>query len=493
MSSPDSGSAEKTQPSLHAIDLFDHSPYRPDNFARGVSAASFASASNSGPAVNNQESHYGPNTPRRQPKTIRGVSKKSVTINEDHLEDNDDSSLLSNNEYKEASRGESKVPMHNDDQTIAQMTLASIESVVRYAVAHWKIILFGQLISFLSASAGAAQATLSHSCDLNAPSFSNALMYMGLTVFLVPLYFKRRREAADEEMNSAPVKPVHRLCGIPIYAPVWKYVGASFLHFYANYFVVLSFRFTSLTSIMLLDVMALPSAMILSVVFLKRRYMSIHFLGATVCMLGIIFNILADYELDLVAEGTEFPDRLWGDILAGLGAILYGTNNVITESLVRGAGGPVEYLGCLGLFGTLWSAIQAVAVERQDIGKFFNGGGTCPVAAGGLLMFLFAKSKGLTFFCSSHFLVISESAFLNLSILTSDFWAVAFSIVAQHIWPSPLFWVAVTFTFCGVIIYELAPSPIVADRYQRHRHSLSDPRLSDPRRRGTGNDANFVT
>jgi solute carrier family 35 protein F1/2 len=240
---------------------------------------------------------------------------------------------------------------------------------------------------------------------------------------------------------------------------------------------------------MLLDVMALPSAIILSLIYLKRRYMSIHFLGATVCSLGIIFNILADYELDLVANETQYPDRLWGDSLAGLGAILYGTNNVITEFLVRGAGGPLEYLGCLGLFGTLWSSSQAIALERHDIGKLYYGGGPCSVAAGNLLMLLFANTKALTFFCSSHFLVISESAFLNLSILTSDFWAVAFSIVVQHIWPSPLFWVAVTFTFSGVIIYELAPSPVIPERHQRHRHSLSEPR----RPKAPAKDAHLIT
>lgn len=475
MSSPDIADrvARHETPLNGVDDHFDpHSSRQrtlPENYAKSTASFASISISESHAIHDNQETHHDddPNALLQRPlATMSGGSKKAITICED-LGENDESSLLSNDAFGGAS---SKVSVHNDDQTIAQMTLASIEDAVRYAVAHWKIIIFGQLISFLSASAGASQATLSHKCDLNAPAFSSAFMYLGLTIFVVPLYIRRRREAADEVMREGPMKPMHKLLGIPTYVPGWKYVGASFLHFYANYFVILAFRFTSLTSIMLLDVLALPSSMILSVIFLKRRYVSIHFLGATVCMMGIVFNVLSDYELDLVVR-SQFPNRLLGDFIAGIGIFFYGANNVIKESFVRGSGGPLEYLGCVGLLSAMWSISHAALFERQDIAKFFNGGGHCPVAVSGILMFLFAKSKGLKFFCGAHFLTISESALLNLSILTSDFWAVAFSIFAQHIFPSPIFWVAVTFTISGVIIYEIAPSPIVPEQDQpAHRH-----------------------
>jgi len=79
-------------------------------------------------------------------------------------------------------------------------------------------------------------------------------------------------------------------------------------------------------------------------------------------------------------------------------------------------------------------------------------------------MFLFAETKGLTFFCSAHFLVISESAFLNVSILMSDRWAVSclhcdcsthFAITVILILPT-------SSIFSRVCIYELVPSPIVS-------------------------------
>ena len=463
------------KPTFAVVDLFDHSaPRIPEEISRGPSSKSFASISigRGGITLNSEE--HGGHSPLSPAKATRMFSKKSVTINDEPTGD-DASSLLSNDDFDvNATSRRRRNSSSNDEQSLAQLTFASVEDSIRYAVAHWKILLFGQLVSFLSATAAASQATLKSQCDMNAAAFSNALMYVGLTIFLVPLYFKRRREALDDEMIGASLKPMHRLCGIPIYAPVWKYVMASILHFYANYFVVVSFQYTSITSIMLLDALALPAAMFLSIIFLNRHYIGIHYLGAVVCMAGLVFNMLADYEIELVTVDNKYSNRLLGDLFACIGAILYGTNNVITEALVKGPGGPAEFLGCLGLFGTLWATLQAVLVERKDITLFFHGN-TCPVATGGILMFIFAKTKGLTFFCSAHFLVISESALLNLSILTSDLWAVAFSVIAQHILPTPLFWVAVVFTFSGVMIYEIAPSPIIA-AYHRYPRLVHDSR-----------------
>jgi hypothetical protein len=43
---------------------------------------------------------------------------------------------------------------------------------------------------------------------------------------------------------------------------------------------------------------------------------------------------------------------------------------------------------------------------------------------------------------------------------------VAFSVVAQHIVPKPLFFVALVFIVSGVFVYELAPSPLPEDSEQ---------------------------
>ena len=58
-----------------------------------------------------------------------------------------------------------------------------------------------------------------------------------------------------------------------------------------------------------------------------------------------------------------------------------------------------------------------------------------------------------------------EAAFFNLSLLTGDLWSVLFSIVAERIVPQPLFFVALVFVLSGVVLYEMAPSPVMEDRH----------------------------
>ena len=60
---------------------------------------------------------------------------------------------------------------------------------------------------------------------------------------------------------------------------------------------------------------------------------------------------------------------------------------------------------------------------------------------------------------ASHFLIISDAAFFNLSLLTGDLWSVIFSVIAEHIVPEPLFFAALMLVLSGVVMYEMAPSP----------------------------------
>ena len=60
----------------------------------------------------------------------------------------------------------------------------------------------------------------------------------------------------------------------------------------------------------------------------------------------------------------------------------------------------------------------------------------------------------------SNFLLHSEAALLNLSLLTSDLWAAIFTVVVEKIIPSPNFWSALFLIILGVSVYEFSPSPI---------------------------------
>ena len=75
------------------------------------------------------------------------------------------------------------------------------------------------------------------------------------------------------------------------------------------------------------------------------------------------------------------------------------------------------------------------------------------------LLFVFVGVTMCSYVGASHFLVLSEAAFFNLSLLTGDLWSVLFSVVAERIVPQPLFFAALAAVLSGVVVYEMAPSP----------------------------------
>ena len=355
-----------------------------------------------------------------------------------------------------------------DNKTVAQLTVESMSRAFEYAIAHWKVLFFGQGLSIMASFGSFSQATLHFECGLNAPAFSATIMYSLLSCLLLPaLWFRRRREACNEELQRAPLKPRYTVMGvIPIYAPLRQYFFAAFLHLEANYLIVWSFRYTTLTSVMLLDAIALPSAMALSRIFLRRRYVDIHIMGAIICVFGTTFNVLGDWHTMKQqgnARDEHFPNKLLGDTLAIAGSVIYGANNVINEKFSRYGGGPLEYLACLGFCGTFMASIQTLIFDRQHVSNLLSGDQTCSTSMGLSLVITFAFTKSLLYCGSSLFLVHSEAALLNISLLTSDLWSVGFAWAFEGLMPSPFFLAALSLIFGGVCIYEIAPSPIVDD------------------------------
>jgi solute carrier family 35, member F1/2 len=236
---------------------------------------------------------------------------------------------------------------------------------------------------------------------------------------------------------------------------------------------VLAFSYTTITSVTLLDALAIPSAMILSRVFLKREYTRLHLIGAGLCMLGVILNVFQDYEDELndkaagvADDDKEFPHKVKGDLIAVAGGILFGASSVVGEVAVRDLGGPHEYLGMLGFFATIICIVQTIAIEGDAIAEFINredptmSSSKCKQATARVILATFVLINVINYLGRAWFLQISEAAFLNLSLLTGDMWSVMFSVFAEHIAPHAFFYVALSITLSGVLVYEMAPSPV---------------------------------
>jgi hypothetical protein len=78
---------------------------------------------------------------------------------------------------------------------------------IRHASADWKILVFGQCLSFLLACGGAAQATLALNCSLSAPELSLGLQYFVISFSLIPVYLQGRRQRTGLRISRGFLQP----------------------------------------------------------------------------------------------------------------------------------------------------------------------------------------------------------------------------------------------------------------------------------------------
>ena len=434
------------------------------------------------------------------------------------------------------------------------------QSLFRKAVENiresYRPLLMAQSLSFLLAASGAANASLHFECNLSAPTMQAGLVYFALMFHLFaipsipfsshnhnqhPHQYEHQHENQQEleqeneqghsniitstvDLNASmtltgqaqqdndhhsyshPRPPVYinvLFCRrIPIYTSIKVYILMAILDVEANYLTYLAFRYTTLTSVSLLDALAIPSAMVCSKLILKRIYSGAHYVGALVCIIGITVNVLGDakddenghdgdnnYNLDDIMSQDQdqqnygkYPHKVSGDIAAIAGALLYGLNDVLTERIVKKQHDVKEYLGMVGLFGSMLCFVQALIFERKNVLQFFHidapsqqsqQSPQCSVTQGWTLLSACVVLGVVSYAGMSRFLIASEAALLNLSLLTGDLWAALFSLEAEQIMPSSHFWVSLIMIVVGVFVYEMASSPFASSSFFSSRTNLS--------------------
>lgn len=403
-----------------------------------------------------------------------------------------------------------------------------------------KAILIGQLLSIANSCTGAASTTLETTCGINSPTAQSGFMYVGLSLFLFLLPRVQNDDSViihtDTEDNSTDVVSLgnkivseeerqsnstevrcypHRFpfTKIQLRAPWYYYALLSFFDLEANFLTYSAYRYTSFTSISLLASLCIPSAMVFSSIFLKRKYNTRHFIGVVLCFIGFILTLGSDVDtsgvgnddddngneeissnfftiydgnttlpsLDDKGETYEntFPFAIRGDILAALGAIFYGLNDTLTERSVKKFSF-IEFLAMLGFFGTIFSVIQILLFEPQDLAIFshFESSSSLLASASSfqtdvntispscssltaLLLLIWNTFSLLMYYIgASYFLLYNDAALLDVSLLTTNLYAICFEVFTQNSIPSRpwLYFMAVTLVISGVFVYEMGSS-----------------------------------
>jgi len=394
--------------------------------------------------------------------------------------------------------------------SIASSAVATVVGGVHNTIAHWKVLVFGQLLSFFLAAAGAASEELNGTCHVSVPLTQTALVggvLMCLGAFKMKGWFagcylvrlgrkKKIGDLNDEEENfcSSPLnnngdgddvslrnakndgwgakrsaRPRSFCWGLQtIHAPWPAYFAVALVAVEAQYLIFLSFRYTSFTFIYMMDALAIPSAMVFSKLLLRRRYLPTHVLGGIICIGGIALNTISDLkgpdDVEKIGLRSDVNslEHLKGDILAVCGAVLLGLDDVLSEMMIKKYGGEDELLFVKWFFGLGISVFQLLILEEASLGALFENEGDepCKVSMRFLLLGVYVVFQALDLAGEIRFLGISEAALLNLSLLTSDLWAAAFSTFAEGVVPSASYFVALLLIVAGIVMYEAGPSPI---------------------------------
>uniref|UniRef100_A0ABI7XCE7 Solute carrier family 35 member F2 n=1 Tax=Felis catus TaxID=9685 RepID=A0ABI7XCE7_FELCA len=212
-----------------------------------------------------------------------------------------------------------------------------------------KTVALGQMLSLCICGTAITSQYLAERYRVNTPMLQSFINYCLLLLFYtVMLAF---RSGSDNLLHILKRK-------------WWKYVLLGLADVEANYLIVRAYQYTTLTSVQLLDCFGIPVLMALSWFVLYARYRVIHLIAVAVCLLGVGTMVGADILAG--REDNSGSDVLIGDILVLLGASLYAVSNVCEEYIVKKLSRQ-EFLGMVGLFGTIISGIQLSIVECKDI------------------------------------------------------------------------------------------------------------------------------
>eukprot|EP00268_Persea_americana_P060278 TRINITY_DN7483_c2_g1_i3.p1 TRINITY_DN7483_c2_g1~~TRINITY_DN7483_c2_g1_i3.p1 ORF type:complete len:195 (-),score=39.73 TRINITY_DN7483_c2_g1_i3:485-1069(-) len=127
--------------------------------------------------------------------------------------------------------------------------------------------------------------------------------------------------------------------------------------------------------------------------------------------------------------------------------MLYAVSNVSEEFLVK-SGDRIELMAMLGLFGAVVSACQISILEREELQSIhWTTTAVLPFIGFAAAMFLFYSVVPIL-------LKMSGSAMLNLSLLTSDMWAVLIRVFAYHQKVDWMYYIAFAAVGVGLVIYS---------------------------------------
>ena len=181
---------------------------------------------------------------------------------------------------------------------------------------------------------------------------------------------------------------------------------------------------------------------------LGKRYNRCHGLGVCLAVAGGLLT----FRVDMKHLPNQHPDSLFGDGLAILAALLYGISDAAGEFWSKHVDRK-EYLGMLGFFGAIITASLCPLIELDAIRSLFLESENRPSAL--TTMMIYIPLLVAYYVASSLFLVTADATLLNISLQSSNLWAIVFSVVAFREAPPIFFYAAMLLVVTGIFAYEV--------------------------------------
>ncbi|KAM6932931.1 solute carrier family 35 member F2-like [Xenentodon cancila] len=298
-----------------------------------------------------------------------------------------------------------------------------------------KTLAMGQGLAGVICGTAISSQYLATNFYVNTPMLQSLLNYMLLSVTYTTMLLRRRGDGNILQILKRRW---------------WKYLLLGLVDVEANYTVVKAYQYTTLTSVQLLDCFVIPVLMVLSWWILKTRYRIVHYVAVCICLLGVGAMVGADLLAGRDQGSTS--NILLGDGLVLLSASLYAVSNVCQEYTVKNLS-RVEFLGMVGLFGTVIGTIQMVILERNEVTAITWSWQV------GLLFSAYALCMYALYSFMPIVMKLSSATSVNLSLLTADLFSLFCGIVLFQYNFSGLYLVALVVILVGFITFNAVPTP----------------------------------
>ena len=296
----------------------------------------------------------------------------------------------------------------------------------------WLVCALGQVLALCITSTNTFTSLLDVREGINIPAFQTMFNYVALLIVYnsVFLYFE----------GFAGWWRTVKTHG-------WKYIIMAFLDVLGNYFTVLAYGYTNILSAQLINFWAIAVVVIISFFVLKVRYKIPQVVGILVAIGGMGILIASDH----LSGSNGGKDSVKGDMFALAGATCYGLSNTFEEWLVSKA--PMYHvLAFIGFFGLIINGVVAAIFDRDSFeGASFNGDVAGYVVGFTVFMFMFYSLIPLM-------LRMGSASFMNISLLTGNFWGV---IIGTQVFGYPIHYlypVAFVLIILGLVCYFLSGS-----------------------------------